>query len=113
MILEVLAGNLTVVEATKQLGISESRFHEMRKQMLFGAVEALEPGEPGRPREEVDPELIRLRQKNFELRREMEASKIREEIATILPELLEEETGREKRGEKTATGRGKKKGKRR
>jgi len=100
VILETMAGERTVGEACEALGISETHFHDLRSQALEGALEALEPGQPGRPRREVsekDQAMAALEAELRELRLELRASQVREEIAAVMPHLL-------KGGKKTPRG---------
>jgi hypothetical protein len=49
LVIETLAGRMTVEEACRQLSIGESRFHAMRREALAAAVSGLEPSPAGRP----------------------------------------------------------------
>lgn len=92
-ILDALSGELTVADACGRLGIGESRFHELRRHALQSALDALAPRPPGRrPKEaRADPvELDRLRRENGWLREELELSRVRTEIALVMPEILRE-----------------------
>ena len=55
LILETITGERSVQSACDELGIQRARFAELRIKALQGAVDALEPGRPGRPRVH-DPE---------------------------------------------------------
>jgi transposase-like protein len=91
IVLETIAGQRTVAEACAALGIQEAAFHKMRDKALAGAMAGLEPGTPGRPRHEDPPEaaLIRkLEKENLDLKIDLRASQIREEIAVMMPHLL-------------------------
>lgn len=50
LILETINGERSVREACEQLGIQRARFAELRAKALQGAIDAIEPGRPGRPR---------------------------------------------------------------
>lgn len=92
VILETIAGRWTVADACRELGISEARFHQLRDGALKGALEALEPGPVGRPPQEggrkEDERLLALEEEVKELRIDLRASQIREEIAAVMPHLL-------------------------
>jgi hypothetical protein len=91
MILEVIAEKRTVKSACEELGISESRYHELEWAALQGAVEHLEPkaaGRPPAPSPAQDPEKAALEEEVKELRVELRASQIREELAIVMPHLL-------------------------
>jgi len=47
--LETLSGERTIEQATKELRIGESRFHDIRRRALEAALVALAPGPVGRP----------------------------------------------------------------
>lgn len=93
VILETLSGELSVGEACARLAIGESRFHELRHRVLQCALDGLAPRPPGRrPKEvRVDPEeLAFVRRENGWLREELELSRMRTEIALVMPEVLRE-----------------------
>jgi transposase-like protein len=92
IVLATLLGELTVTEACERLGVSESRFHEMRRQALEGALESLRPGVPGRPKgvdeDPVSERLEGLERENRELRIELQAAYVRTELALGMPQVL-------------------------
>lgn len=90
-IVRTLGGELSVTEASEQLGLSEAHFHRLRERALAGAVEALEPRPAGRPAEETDPtdaRVAELEQTIERLELELLASQVREEIAMVLPHVV-------------------------
>ncbi|MFQ5844443.1 MAG: hypothetical protein ACE5JG_05575 [Planctomycetota bacterium] len=99
VLLETLTGEKTIESACGELGVGASRFHVLRRQALSGALRGLSPRPPGRPahRETPDPaEVERLRRRVEELEVELEAERVRTEIALTMPHLLEER-GKKKR----------------
>lgn len=105
VILETLAGECTLAEACEQLDLSETQVLALRDRALEGFASALEQGQPGRPRKEEvdsDEELLSLKQRCREqaaelreIRLELRAAKVREEIALVMPHLARSaETGR-------------------
>ena len=95
-ILETLAGQLGITEAAARLGLTPQRVHMLREQALEAALAALATQPLGRPpsapaseQEQIDG----LRQENERLQRQVAASKLREEVALVLPR-------RKRRGEK-------------
>lgn len=87
-ILRIITGELGVEEAAAQLGITPQWMHVLREQALYGSVEALTPAAPGRPRKRAtaaDERIAVLEQEVARLRRELAASKLREEVAVLLP----------------------------
>jgi transposase-like protein len=91
IVLETTAGQRTVAEACAVLGMGEAAFHKMRDKALAGAMAGLEPGARGRPRLAAPPEAVRLREMEKEiidLKVDLQAAQIREEIAVMMPHLL-------------------------
>ena len=91
LILQTIAGEISIVEACNQLGLSETRFHELRQQWMQDACAALEPKPAGRPREttiEEEVELLRLHRENKNLTLQLRAAQIREQIGVAMPHLL-------------------------
>jgi hypothetical protein len=100
LVLGTIAGTTSIIDAALALGVSESAFHKIREQVLQGALGAAEPKPIGRPPTAVVPSLDAaaesVAQQNRRLRIELEASRIREEIALTMPHLL---TGRHKKND--------------
>jgi hypothetical protein len=95
-ILNTVAGRQKITEAAVQLGISTQRVSTLREIALQAALDALAPQAMGRPPKTArsDQERINALQRKIEyLERELAASKLREEIAVVLP-------SRPRRGEK-------------
>jgi transposase-like protein len=91
VILETLTDERTVQEAAKELGVSEARFHELRHQALTAALEGIAPGRPGRPRKEEPVEASRIHELEREvgdLKVDLQAARVRTEIALTMPHLL-------------------------
>lgn len=91
VILQTLAGELTIPDACAQLGIAEARFHALRTEWLQAACAALEPKPLGRPKEltvEEETQLLRLHRENIDLKIHLRAAQIRERIAIHMPHLL-------------------------
>jgi transposase-like protein len=92
LILETLAAQRSVQEASRELGVSPAAFHKMRRRFFQEAVSLLEPKPVGRPRREPsEAERVRrsLEAENRELRIDLEAARIREELAIVLPHVLQ------------------------
>jgi hypothetical protein len=102
VVLETITGERTLKAASRELGVSEARFHEIRWQVLRGALDGTKPGLPGRPRtgEPAEPEEVRdLRARVKWLEEELQCAFVRTEIALVMPELLRRsEARREKKG---------------
>ena len=91
VILQTLGGALTIEEACQVLGVNRSRFHDLRREFLGRAAGLLEPRQPGpkpnRPTE-AQLEIDRLQREIVQLKLELKATQIREEIALVMPQLL-------------------------
>lgn len=88
-ILATLSGELPAKEASEQLGVSESRFHELRQAALKGMLSGLAPRPPGRPpKERESPDVQALQERVAWLEEELEISRLRTEIAMWKPSLL-------------------------
>ena len=57
-----------MADACATLGLQEARFHELRAEVLQGALQQLEPRAPGRPRQEATPQNARVAALEAELR---------------------------------------------
>jgi hypothetical protein len=99
--LQTLAGELTVVQACEQLQIGEARFHELRNEWLQSACSALEPKPAGRPRtpepSEEAQHVATLQRQLQELKIDLRAAQIREQIALVMPEVMDASNDRRKR----------------
>lgn len=95
IVLETLSGALSVEQACEELGVSASRFHELRRDALQAALDGLTPGSSGRPKHaDVPPDAEHVKvveRENAELKRELLASYVRTEIALAMPHVLTEE----------------------
>ena len=93
VILETVSGERSIEDACAELGVSPSRFHELRREALESALRGLEPGVSGRPKRVSDIDssserLAELERENRELEIELQASYVRTEIALAMPQLL-------------------------
>jgi len=90
-IIATVAGEMTVSEACGKLGISETRFYQLRDEALSGALLELEPGMAGRPKEEETEEQKHVRMLESQVQRlkiELRAAEIRAKIAVVMPQVL-------------------------
>src|SRR5262249_59886689 len=90
VVLQTLAGQLTVQQACAQLALSPQRFHQLRQQILEAALADLEPGPVGRPPPPSDPAAEQVRALPAQVRTleaEVTAARAREDIAVTLPRL--------------------------
>jgi hypothetical protein len=91
VILETIAGRLTIIEACQQVGIGESRFHELRNETLQATLESLEPRPLGRPAKPTSPEQGEIDTLKAELRRlhaELQLTQVQIRLARIHPGLI-------------------------
>lgn len=95
IVLETLSGERTIEQACEELGVSSSRFHELRRQALQAALDGVTPHPPGRPKHEESSNpssrLAELEQEVRELRLELQAAYTRTEIALAMPHVLTRE----------------------
>ncbi len=90
-ILATILGELTVAQARKRLGVSETRFHELRRQALEGMLSGVTPRPAGRPPAPREPEEVtELRERVAWLEEELEVSRLQTEIAMWKASLLRE-----------------------
>ena len=99
VLLDTLAGRVSVTQACAELGVSESRLHELRRQALVGALGALMPKPSGRP---VTSETTTVREKDLEARIQelevdLQAALVRTELALAMPELFRSKKNRRRR----------------
>lgn len=90
VVLETIVENLSVPEACAELGVSESRLHEMRREALVGALQALLPKPSGRP---AKPPVATSREQELlaridELEVDLQAALVRTELALAMPHLF-------------------------
>jgi transposase-like protein len=104
-ILQTVAQGQRLCDASADLDLTPQRFHMLRQQALQTALNALEPGRAGRPRKRpaaAAERLQALERENQQLRQELSASRVREEIALVLPG--RQDPGEKKRGSAGARG---------
>ena len=100
LIMRTFSGELSVEEACRKMGVGLTAFSALRKKALASALTELEPGRPGRPArvESVSVEAYnKLKSENIELRLDLEAARLREEIALVMPHVLERNHKRSKK----------------
>jgi len=93
VILETVAGKITIREACDRLGIEEAMFFKLRTQVLQAGIARLEPRPAGRPARRLSPEGQRIAELEQELREQELQRKVLEaqlDIARIVPESAEE-----------------------
>ena len=104
VLMETLVGRKSVGEACEELGVSESRLHEMRREALVGALGALMPKPAGRPATAAttgDREQ-ELQARVRELEVDLQAALVRTELALAMPDLFRRQGKKNPRGRKTS-----------
>jgi transposase-like protein len=92
VIMETMTGELRLLEACRILDVSPQRFHQLREEALQGALAGLAPRPKGRPRQPPTPEQQRIAELEKELalaQLELRAAQAREEIALVLPRVVQ------------------------
>jgi hypothetical protein len=91
LILETLCGRVRLQEAAARMGISEIRFHQLRQDALQAALTGIEPGTAGRPSTKTTAaqQVQALAQALAEKEQELHAAQVREEVALILPRVVQ------------------------
>lgn len=86
-ILKTLSGQVSINQASADLGISPQRFHDLRQVAVQALVSSLEAQPVGRPRKEpaANSELAALQAEVERLRQELAVAQARVEIAVALP----------------------------
>ena len=108
VLLDTLSGRVSVAQACEELGVSESRLHELRREALEGALGALMPKPAGRP---ATVESGTAREKELESRIEelevdLQAALVRTELALAMPELFRSKKNHRRRNKHAAPGSG-------
>ena len=104
VILETLTGRVSVAQACEELGVSESRLHELRQEALIGALGALMPKPAGRPAtaETTPAREPDLEARIQELEVDLQAALVRTELALAMPELFRGRSKKNLKGRKTS-----------
>jgi transposase-like protein len=92
LILETLAGQISVVAASAQLGISEAAFYKIRDRVLNVCVADLEPKPLGRPPIRLTQEQQRVQELESQvatLERELAGQTVRVELLQALPHVVQ------------------------
>jgi hypothetical protein len=93
-VLESLTGELTVDQVCSAVGIGRTRFYQLRERAMYGALEALFAGTPGpkaRRADEREERIHELEAKVSRLQIQLQASRVRTEIALVMPHILRRE----------------------
>jgi hypothetical protein len=88
VLLETITGDKTMEQACRALSIQKTQLFKLRTRVLEAAAAALEPQPIGRPPQAVSPEAARITELEEEINQltvELEASRVRVELAQALP----------------------------
>jgi hypothetical protein len=88
VILANIAGDLTIEDACKALGVEPSRLFELKRRCLEEWVELLEPKTPGRKPAARSAEQARIDELETRITRlelELKAARLQEELARVAP----------------------------
>lgn len=100
LIIETLAGQRSVKDASQCLGVTERRFYDLRTEFLERSLEELVPRPAGRPTRSpaaADQRVAELEAEVRDLRVSLQAASVREEIALTMPHLLQRAAGKKTR----------------
>ena len=89
-ILATMSGEKRMLEVCAELGIGETRFHQLRETALQAALEAIARKPAGRPSLAAlsEAEQLRMQQERIEeLELALHEAQVREEIALVLPQV--------------------------
>jgi hypothetical protein len=90
VVIETMTGAKTMQQACTALAVEKSRLFQLRERALQAAVAALEPQTVGRPPQTTPQDAARvaaLEQQVEHLTMELEATRLRLEVAQVLPHL--------------------------
>ena len=107
VILQTIAGELSIAEACQRLAIGEAMFHRLRREVLQAGLAELEPAALGRPPRRSSPEQQRITELEgnvADLAGQLDATQVKLELAQALPHLMASDPQEDDRLKKT-TGR--------
>jgi hypothetical protein len=100
VLLETITAERSMDAACQALSIHKTRLFTLRARMLEAAAAALEPGPVGRPPQTVDPQAAQIAELETRIKQlevELQASRLRGELAEALPRLAAERSPRRKK----------------
>jgi transposase len=80
LILQVQADQITATEAARQMGVSRKTYYQWEQRALQSLMDALQPGQPGRPRSAPSPQIQQLQQRIQTLEQQLETT---EQVARL------------------------------
>jgi hypothetical protein len=100
VILATIAGQLTIEQACRQLEIKPAMFYRLRTEVLEAGLARLEPRPMGRPPQSVTAEQRKYEELQLQLEEaqdELKIAQVREEIARLMPHLVQKDDAKKKR----------------
>lgn len=100
VLLETITGEKTMDEACEALSIHKTHLFNLRARVLEAGAAILEPQPMGRPPQAASPEAARIAELEEQintLKVELEAARLRVELAQALPALSDEHSPRRKK----------------
>ena len=91
VMLQTIAGELSIAAACERLAIGEAMFHRLRREVLQAGLAELEPSVLGRPPKRTSPEqqrIVELEDSVADLSGQLDAANIKLELAQALPSLV-------------------------
>jgi len=85
VILATVTGEMSVTDGCETLGIGRAHFARIRTEALQGAIEALSPGRPGRPRRAEPPaEVAAMKREITELRQQLDKRVLERDLVVAM-----------------------------
>lgn len=106
-IIDTLAGKTSIDEACASVDVGASEFHKLRARLLQDALESLEPRPAGRPAKVVtegDARAAALEREVQNLKMELRALRVREELVAAMPHLANRQPGKKGGGSRCNRG---------
>jgi len=103
VLLETITGDKSMDAACQALGIQKTQLFKLRARVLEAAAAALEPLPVGRPPQTVDAQAARIAELAAHIKQlevELEASRLRVELAQALPKRTDETSPRRKKNQR-------------
>jgi transposase len=85
----VRAGQITALQAARQLGISRQRYYQWEKRALRALLSALEDQPKGRPRKVQDPEKHQLQVQVEQLQKQVHVFQQKEKLRQLIKAMEE------------------------
>jgi transposase len=87
VIMKVQGGLLSATEAAQKLGISRKTYYELEAKALSGIMQAINPGQTGRPKNAIDPEKLAMQKEIKALKQQVALNRMKLRIRDLFKEL--------------------------